>query len=116
MTGEAGVLSLICTTLPPAKAFWSVTMYDTSYDGRAGYLVENPINRYLINSTTQDLAYREDGSLTMTIQHEQPHDATQRANWLPAPADPSTWPCASIGPNRRPSTAPGPRRRSIGSN
>ena len=88
MTGETGVLSLICTTLPPAKAFWSVTMYDTSYDGRAGYLVENPINRYLINSTTQDLAYREGGSLTMTIQHEQPQDATQRANWLPAPDGP----------------------------
>jgi hypothetical protein len=76
------------TTLPPAKAFWSVTMYDTFYDGMAGYLVENPINRYLINSTTQDLAYGEDGSLTMTIQHEQPQDATQRTNWLPAPDGP----------------------------
>ncbi len=75
-------------TLPPAKAFWSVTMYDTSYDGTAGYLVENPINRYLINSTTQGLVYDEDGSLTITIQHEQPGDATQRANWLPAPEGP----------------------------
>ncbi len=34
-------------TTPPVRAFWSVTMYDTSYDGTAGYLVENPINRYL---------------------------------------------------------------------
>ncbi|KPK03619.1 MAG: hypothetical protein AMJ56_18775, partial [Anaerolineae bacterium SG8_19] len=72
-------------TLPPTKAFWSVTMYDTSYDGTAGYLVENPINRYLINSTTQGLVYGEDGSLTITIQHAQPQDATERANWLPAP-------------------------------
>jgi hypothetical protein len=39
-------------TTPPVNAFWSVTMYDTSYDGTAGYMVENPINRYLINSTT----------------------------------------------------------------
>jgi hypothetical protein len=76
------------TTLPPAKAFWSVTMYDTSYDGMAGYLVENPVNRYLINSTTEGLVYGSDGSLTITIQHQQPRDPTQRANWLPAPEGP----------------------------
>jgi hypothetical protein len=75
-------------TLPPAKAFWSVTMYDTSYDGTAGYLVENPIDRYLINSTTEGLVYAVDGSLTITIQWEQPQDATKRANWLPAPDGP----------------------------
>jgi hypothetical protein len=75
-------------TLPPAKAFWSVTMYDTSYDGTAGYLVENPINRYLINSTTQGLVYGQDDSLTITIQHQEPQDADQRANWLPAPEGP----------------------------
>lgn len=75
-------------TLPPAKAFWSVTMYDTAYDGTAGYLVENPINRYLINSTTQGLVYGEDGSLTITIQHEQPEGAEEKANWLPAPDGP----------------------------
>ena len=75
-------------TLPPAKAFWSITMYDTSYDGTAGYLVENPINRYLINSTTQGLVYGKDSSLTITIQHEQPQDAAEQANWLPAPEGP----------------------------
>lgn len=75
-------------TLPPAKAFWSVTMYDTSYDGTAGYLVENLINRYLINSTTPGLVYGEDGSLTITIQREQPQDAAEQANWLPAPEGP----------------------------
>ena len=75
-------------TLPPAKAFWSITMYDTSYDGTAGYLVENPINRYLINSTTPGLVYGEDGSLIITIQHAQSQDAAERANWLPAPAGP----------------------------
>jgi hypothetical protein len=76
------------TTLPPAKAFWSVTMYDTSYDGTAGYLVENPIKRYLINSTTEGLVYGDDGSLTITIQREQPVDTAERANWLPAPKGP----------------------------
>ena len=76
------------TTLPPAQAFWSVTMYDTSYDGTAGYLVENPINRYLINSTTQGLVHGEDGSLTITVQHAKPQDAAELANWLPAPEGP----------------------------
>ena len=75
-------------TLPPAKAFWSVTMYDTSYDGTAGYLVENPINRYLINSTTPGLVYGEDGSLAISIHNEQPQEAAEQANWLPAPAGP----------------------------
>jgi hypothetical protein len=75
-------------TLPPAGAFWSVTMYDTSYDGTAGYLVENPINRYLINSTTEGLVLGDDGSLTITVQHAQPQDAAQKANWLPAPEGP----------------------------
>jgi hypothetical protein len=73
-------------TLPPAKAFWSVTMYDTSYDGVAGYLVENPIGRYLINSTTQGLVRSDDGSLTIHIQHDEPDSPEGKANWLPAPS------------------------------
>jgi hypothetical protein len=76
------------STPPPAKAFWSVTMYDTSYDGVAGYLVENPINRYLINSTTEGLVLGNDSPLTITIQREQPDDPAERANWLPAPSGP----------------------------
>lgn len=75
------------TSLPPAKAFWSVTMYDTSYDGVAGYLVENPIDRYLVNSTTQGLVRAEDGSLTIHVQHDRPEDE-HASNWLPAPAGP----------------------------
>ena len=70
---------------PPVNAFWSLTIYDKSYDGVAGYLVKNPINRYLINSTTEGLVRGEDGSLTITIQHSQPDDLASRANWLPAP-------------------------------
>lgn len=72
-------------SLPPVHAFWSVTMYDTSYDGTAGYLVDNPIDRYLINSTTQGLVFGEDGSLTLFIQHDEPDTTEGRANWLPAP-------------------------------
>lgn len=75
-------------TPPPARAFWSLTMYDTSYDGTAGYLVENPIDRYLINSRTEGLVFGADGSLTIPLQHEAPADPGARANWLPAPAGP----------------------------
>ena len=60
-------------------------MYDTSYDGTAGYLVENPINRYLINSTTPGLVYGEDGSLALSVQNEQPQEA-RRASQLAARA------------------------------
>jgi hypothetical protein len=72
-------------TAPPVKAFWSVTVYDTSYDGTAGYLVENPINRYLINSTTEGLIRDDNGALTITMQCDEPDDPTERANWLPTP-------------------------------
>jgi hypothetical protein len=72
-------------TLPPAKAFWSVTMYDTSYDGVAGYLVENKIGRYLIKSTTTGLMTGDDGSLTIHIQRDEPDTEDGQANWLPAP-------------------------------
>ncbi len=73
---------------PPAKAFWSITMYDTSYDGVAGYLVDNPIDRYLINSTTSGLVHGDDGSLSIHVQREEPDTAEGRANWLPAPSGP----------------------------
>lgn len=73
--------------IPPAKYFWSVTLYDKSVDGTAGYMVANPIDRYLINSTTKGLIYGDDGSLTIYIQHEQPK-GEKAANWLPAPAEP----------------------------
>ncbi len=68
----------------PVNAFWSVTIYDTSYDGTAGYMVDNSIDRYLINSITQGLVL-DDGNLTITMQRDEPTDPTERANWLPTP-------------------------------
>lgn len=66
---------------PPVEAFWSVTMYALpDY-----YLVDNPIGRYSIGDRTPGLVYGEDGSLTLTLQHEQPEDAVAAANWLPTP-------------------------------
>ena len=67
--------------LPPVNAFWSVTMYD----GKSQLLIENPINRYLINSPMlPNMQKNADGSLTLYIQKDNP-GADKEANWLPAP-------------------------------
>jgi len=66
---------------PPANAFWSVTMYD----GKTQLLVENPINRYLINSPMlPKMKKNPDGSLTLYIQKDSP-GKDKESNWLPAP-------------------------------
>jgi hypothetical protein len=70
--------------LPPANAFWSLTMYD----GVSQFLVENPIDRYLLNSTTlEDFTYGKDGSLTIHVQASSPGKGKE-SNWLPAPTGP----------------------------
>ena len=69
---------------PPVNAFWSVTMYD----GKTQLLVENPINRYLVNSPLlPQLRKNPDGSLTIYVQKDAPQ-GKQAANWLPAPDGP----------------------------
>ena len=68
---------------PPVNAFWSVTMYD----GKTQFLIENPINRYLINSPmVPQMKTNPDGSLTIYIQKDSPGKAKE-SNWLPAPND-----------------------------
>ncbi len=70
--------------LPPVNSFWSVTMYD----GKSQLLIENPINRYLINSPMlPGMQKNADGSLTLYIQKDSPGKAKE-ANWLPAPNGP----------------------------
>jgi hypothetical protein len=69
---------------PPVNAFWSVTMYD----GKTQFLIDNPINRYLINSPMlPGLKKSADGSLTLYIQKDSPGKAKE-SNWLPAPNGP----------------------------
>ncbi|HKD68567.1 MAG TPA: DUF1254 domain-containing protein [Candidatus Binataceae bacterium] len=70
--------------LPPVKAFWSVTMYN----GKTRFLVENPLNRYLINSMMLPaLKKAVNGSITLYLQHKSP-GADVESNWLPAPNGP----------------------------
>ena len=69
---------------PPVNAFWSLTMYD----GKTQLLIENPINRYLVNSPMLPaMKTNADGSLTIYIQNKSP-GADKQANWLPAPNGP----------------------------
>ncbi len=70
--------------LPPVKAFWSLTMYD----GKTQLLVDNPLNKYLLNSPMlADFIYNEDGSLSLYIQKDTPGTELE-TNWLPAPDGP----------------------------
>ena len=70
--------------LPPANAFWSLTMYD----GESKFLVDNPLNRYLINSPMLPQLKRDhDGGLTLYIQKDNP-GKDKVSNWLPAPDGP----------------------------
>jgi hypothetical protein len=65
--------------LPPARGFWSLTMYDADY-----FFVPNVLNRYSI-SARQDLKPDSDGSVTLYIQKDSP-GPDKESNWLPAPA------------------------------
>ncbi len=70
--------------LLPVNSFWSLTMYD----GKSQLLIENPINRHLINSPMLlEMNTSADGSLTLYIQNKSP-GAGREANWLPAPHGP----------------------------
>lgn len=81
-TQHAYTMTFPADGMPPVNAFWSVTMYD----GETSLLIDNPIDRYLVNSSMlPDLKKNPDGSLTIWIQHESP-GTDRESNWLPAPA------------------------------
>ena len=66
--------------LPPAQAFWSITMYNAEY-----FFVANPLNRYNVSSRSK-FRPNKDGSIDVYVQHESP-GKDKEANWLPAPKD-----------------------------
>jgi len=64
--------------VPPAHAFWSITMYDAAY-----FFVDNPLNKYTV-SPRNTLKYNPDDSLDIYLQHESPGE-NKESNWLPSP-------------------------------
>ena len=78
------VLRFAPNALPPVHSFWSLTMYGLP----ESLLVENQLNRYLINSAMLPGLKRDaDGGVTLYLQHESP-GKEKEANWLPAPNGP----------------------------
>jgi hypothetical protein len=67
--------------VPPANAFWSVTLYDSD-----GFQVANTLNRFAVSSW-MPFKYSPDGSLDLYFQNESP-GAAKESNWLPAPKGP----------------------------
>jgi hypothetical protein len=65
--------------LPPAKGFWSLTMYNAEY-----FFVDNPLNRYTL-SARNELKTNKDGLIDLYIQKDSP-GKEKESNWLPAPA------------------------------
>jgi hypothetical protein len=65
-------------SMPPAQAFWSITLYDAE-----GFQVANALNRFAVSSW-MPFKYNQDGSLDLYFQNESP-GANKEANWLPAP-------------------------------
>lgn len=85
LDGKRGRYTLTFTpeTLPPVDAFWSLTMYDRPKQ----FLVDNPINRYLINSPMlAGLKKSDKGEIVLHLQHESPGPELE-SNWLPAPTE-----------------------------
>ncbi len=72
------VLHFDADKLPPAQAFWSLTMYEEE-----GFAVENELDRFAIGDR-DDLRFNADGSLDIQIAATEPPRGS--ANWLPAPA------------------------------
>jgi hypothetical protein len=72
--------------LPPVDAFWSLSLYEATADGRY-FFAANDAGRYAIGDRTAGLQTNGDGSLDLWIGHDRP-EKPRVANWLPAPAGP----------------------------
>ncbi len=64
--------------MPPAEAFWSLTMYNAEY-----FFVANKLNRYTLSSRNK-FKTNPDGSVDLYIQNASP-GKDKEANWLPSP-------------------------------
>lgn len=64
--------------LPKVNAFWSLTMYDPTFN-----FTDNPLNRYSLGDRTKDLKKDADGGLTIYIQRNSPGEDNE-SNWLPS--------------------------------
>ena len=80
--------------MPPADAFWSITLYD-----KDGFQVANSLNRFAISGWMQ-LKFNGDGSLNLYFQNESPGPTWKRTGY-PHQKDRSISPCGSMRPEWR---------------
>jgi len=71
------VIRMTRAELPPAKAFWSLTLYDT----KNGFFIPNPQNKY---SVGENAGYKlnADGGIEIYVAAEKPAGVPDE-NWLP---------------------------------
>ena len=81
--------------MPPVTEFWEIPLYD-----REGYFYDNPIDRYSINSymLKRGKLHTAEGKLVIYVQNDEPKDANQRMNWLPAPKEGFQFAAGFYGP------------------
>jgi hypothetical protein len=88
-------LTFTADQIPPAKNFWSWTMYKLPQR----WLVDNSINRYSIGSATPGLKKAADGSITLYFSAKSP-GKDKESNWLPAPEGPFWLVLRTYGPGK----------------
>jgi hypothetical protein len=81
--------------IPPAKNFWSWTMYKLPQR----WLVDNPKKRYSIGSPTPGLKKAADGSITLYFSEKSP-GKDKESNWLPAAKGPFWLVLRTYGPGK----------------
>jgi len=84
--------------MPPVTEFWEIPLYDNE-----GYFVDNPIDRYSLNSYMLESGklHTEKGKFIIYVQTEEPTDPRQRQNWLPPQTGASSSPPGSMAHTRR---------------
>lgn len=83
LDGARSAYQLRFDRAPPAKGFWSFTVYDAA----TRLLVAHPSGRYKRGDRDRDMVRGENGALTLYLQH-QPPTPEHEANWLPVPDRP----------------------------
>lgn len=80
LDGAKGNYQLILSPPPPARFFWSVTVYDA----QTKELHPNPIKRYRISDRTKGLRRGANGEVVIDLWPKLP-PKKRSSNWLPVP-------------------------------
>ena len=75
------VIRMDADELPPARAFWSLTLYDLEN----GFFIPNDQFKYSVGANS-GMQLDDDGGIEIWIAHEQPQGVPDE-NWLPIPRE-----------------------------